>query len=638
MKRFASQVYVLALFVYTPLFLSTSLYAHDAPASFPNTWYSNTTYGNWSDPASWNSAIDGSGTTGMPTSIDLIVIQAGDTVDTDAGFRTVSSMNIEGVLKLSDTFAGHDFGALTGAGTLMVESVLPQYDGLSSTFFNTGTVAYCSSNSYTLPSSPSQYYSLILQGSGTRTASSDITVTQDVHIKAGTLAMGTHDLTVLGNWYNQVGTQALQSTGKVTFGSSSQTQTISGVTTFNDLVVSKTTQTLTISDSLWIVGDFTINSGTVNSGTSTLLVGNDWTNHGTYLSTGTVVFNGANTTHAIGGTSTTAFNHLIIDGTDNIFEYNSQMTIQSDLTVSSGTFRKDGILPLSLQVPGNLTVNAAGSLDASLLSTITVGSHWNNQGTFIPGVNEVVYSSSDAQLLSGETAFYGLRKTGGGTLSLTDSCTVLGTLTLTDGHVHTTDTSMLLLGVNANVVGGSVDSYVEGPLTHAVDVSALLGDTRLFPFGSADKYRPVSLNVNLTGLANTAYYRGELHEGPPPERTLPVGIHHTSSVRYYTINQSALVATGFSVSASVNIAYNDDDIVDTPSELRMLKSDGTGNWLNIGGTGSGMVGDITSNTFTSFSDFVVGSSTENNPLPVEMVSLTARQKGQQVGIEWATAF
>lgn len=114
-----------------------------------------------------------------------------------------------------------------------------------------------------------------------------------------------------------------------------------------------------------------------------------------------------------------------------------------------------------------------------------------------------------------------------------------------------------------------------------------------------------------------------------------------AAVRY------ANVANGSALNfkqGSVTLTYDADDKVDAPTKLRIAKSDNAGNWLDIGGTGSGApAGSITSTVaFTSFSDFVLASTETiagpgNNPLPVSLTSFTARREPAGVRLRWATA-
>ena len=613
--------------------------AGGVPLSFPTTWYSVVDRGDWSDRATWNTASDGSGSSGVPTTLDDVIIQAGDVVETDNNDLEVSSMTLEGVLEDDDIYTGHNWGDLTGSGTMVVRETLPIYSILSS-FFNTGTVEYSGTGDYALPSSPTQYYNLSFRGSGTRTISSNLTVANNLRIEGGAvIAAGSYNLTVQGNWYNTTGTTGFVSTGAVAFSNVSSAQTIEGTTTFHHLTVSKGTETLTISDDITLTGDLSINSGTMDNGETTLAIAGQWTNNGTYQGLGTVVFNGTGVTHTVSGSSSTTFGSLEVDGLGSTFLYNDLTAILFNLTVTRGTFTRLSGLSLPLNVPGDLEIGSLGLLDATRLSTLTVNGNWANDGTFTAGLQNVVFGGSTTQTLTGETYFYGLEKTNGGTLVLGDDCSVTGTLTLTEGYIQTSETSILELGAVAGVSGGADNSYVVGPLLHIANVGSitLLSSTKVFPFGSNGKYRPITLSVGLLGALATVTYQGELHEGPPSTRNLPGTVHHISQQRYYQISQLTVLPTIFTVEATVNVAYNADDVVDTPTELRLVKSDGAGNWLDIGGAGSGVVGDITSGTFATFSDFVLSSSTENNPLPVELLSLTAQPQGQSVYLRWNTA-
>ena len=608
------------------------------PLSSFTTWYSILDRGNWSDPLTWNTESDGSGSSGIPGALDGVVIQAGDTVETDNANLEVSTMTLAGVLEDDNSYAGHRWGMLTGSGTLVVRETLPTFDNLSN-FFSTGTVAYGGIGDYALPSFPIQYYNLSFQGSGLRTITSDLTVTHDLRVnESAVVATSTYDLTLQGNWYNTTGAAGLSGAGEVTFDNLASAQTIEGATTFHNITVSKGSQVLTMLNDITLTGSLLIISGVVDN-EYTLTVGDDWTNNDSYQGLGTVVFNGLGTTHTVGGSSATAFGSLVIDGVSSTFAYNSLVSILSDLTIRRGTFTQLSPLSLPLEIPGNLTINAGGLLDATRLSRLTVNGNWTNEGTFVAGLSNVVFSSSTTQILAGETLFFGLEKANGGSLVLSDECTINGTLTLTDGYVQTSDTSVLSLGIIAGIVGGSDNSYVEGPMLHATEIGTTLPiSVKLFPFGSLGKYRPATLSVGLLGAVTTVYYRGELHEGPPLARNLPGTIHHISQQRYYRISQPTVLPINlFTIEATVRIAYNTDDIVDTPSELRLAKSDGAGNWLDIGGAGTGVVGTITSTTFNSFSDFVLGSSTANNPLPVELLSLTARPHDSSVQLRWSTA-
>jgi hypothetical protein len=93
-------------------------------------------------------------------------------------------------------------------------------------------------------------------------------------------------------------------------------------------------------------------------------------------------------------------------------------------------------------------------------------------------------------------------------------------------------------------------------------------------------------------------------------------------VRYFNVTQNP--ATGLD-NAQFTIYYEADDEVNEPAYLTMLKDDGGGNWINLGGSAAGTPsGSITSGSFTTFSTFALGNlDGGDNPLPVTWLDFTA---------------
>ena len=335
---------------------------------------------------------------------------------------------------------------------------------------------------------------------------------------------------------------------------------------------------------------------------------------------------------------------VFIQSTHTITIDASALTV-SDLHIK-GILIVTPLLSASLTVKRNLTIEAGGILNATGINEINIGGDWEKQvgGSFIGALNTVTFEANTDQQLIGENIFHNLSKTGGSALILTGNSTILGDLTLTDGIVHTSDIDLLTIGVAGKILGGSASSYIEGPLVHILSVSEVKDFspkqllTRKFPFGSLGQYRPVTLEVSLAGAINTVRYRGELHEKVPPDRILPADIDHISQQRYYTINQTFESALPVDVEARVIIDYNEDDGVDMPTELRVIKSDGPNQWANINGQGAGtyLGGNVSSGVFTSFSDFALASSSSNNPLPVTLLTLEAQVFSQYIQLYWTT--
>ncbi len=130
-------------------------------------------------------------------------------------------------------------------------------------------------------------------------------------------------------------------------------------------------------------------------------------------------------------------------------------------------------------------------------------------------------------------------------------------------------------------------------------------------------------------------YEAELFAGMPPARTLPGSFTNINQQWYLTIKITNGTAN-FS-DAQATIHYEASDGIADPSVLRIGKDDGGANWLDIGGTGTASpAGSITSNTFTSFSDFVLANIT-GGPLPVTLQNFSGIAINQSVQLNWQVA-
>jgi len=646
--------------------------------------------GSWTD-AIWNTAADGTGTATTPTQFNEVEIQSGDIV-TSSSDVLVAALQLDGNLELTNTATGYDFGSLTGTGQLTLnDGNLPGFNVLGTTFFDNGTVEFTDGGGepgYDLPSSILSYNNLIISGNQNKRLAANLTVANDLTIDNATLdadLTGNYNVSLGGNLslvgsgtldprdgtfaligssaqsvptgiafnnlqFDNVGTKSITSagtfsandfrilsasgtvgfsvgtdveiTGSWANGSSigaavysnvqdltldgNSDQSISGINSFHNLNINKTggsSRTVTVSGSVTLDdgangGNMTISAGDAVSGTANYNLLGDWTNSGTFETSSTVNFNG---TLAQDMTGENSFGSLIIDNASGVtIADDVTTTIASDLTVTSGTLNTGG------------------------------------------GTATLVFDGAGEQSINGAVTFNNLTKQAGDTLRLSGSSTVNGTLTLTQGIINTTSSDLLIIGPAGDIPSGSVSSYVNGPMQHTENSTA--ADTKLFPFGNDGVYRPITLNLRQAD-ATIRTYTGSITEGAPPSRTLPTGadsLTRVSAFRYYTITQSPAAAV---TAASVVIDYNVDDRSDDGSTLRVAKSDGAGNWVNIGGIGSNPLtesvfsaGTITSGNFTTFSDFVLASSSEPlNPLPVELIRFGADVSDQKIQLQWTTA-
>ena len=207
---------------------------------------------------------------------------------------------------------------------------------------------------------------------------------------------------------------------------------------------------------------------------------------------------------------------------------------------------------------------------------------------------------------------------------------VNGLFTLQNGLVYTT-TNLLTMYTGSSVSGASNNSFVFGPV-------AKTGSTAFtFPVGKDSEYRPIADSA-LSGTETfTAEYfhtdPGTLYDSSLTDPT----IDHIGHCEYWLFNR-----TGSSVSADVKLSWNTYSCgVDALPELTVAHWNGSmwkdqGNGGTTGTTANGTV--LSSGIISSFSPFTLGSTTPNNPLPIELLSFTANYNGSNaVDLKWETA-
>jgi len=118
----------------------------------------------------------------------------------------------------------------------------------------------------------------------------------------------------------------------------------------------------------------------------------------------------------------------------------------------------------------------------------------------------------------------------------------------------------------------------------------------------------------------------------PTSGNFPIGINHVSGY-YWIINASGL--TSFS-EATISVPIEDLVGVHDANTLVWLKRSNAGDdWENIGGNVSS--GNLVSNAFNSFSEFAIGTTSGDNPLPVEIASFTGTSANAGIVLNWTTA-
>ena len=258
-------------------------------------------------------------------------------------------------------------------------------------------------------------------------------------------------------------------------------------------------------------------------------------------------------------------------------------------------------------------------------------------------VGRPAYTAAAATISAGN--YYDVTVNNADVLASAGAVYVEGRLNLTSGKVNTSAANPLTLYAAATTAGGSATSFVNGPLARVTTGPA----TTVFPVGKGTAYRPLTLAA--TAQASTTTYTGEVLNTSARTSGVDAPLDRVSNIRYATLTPD-VQPTGFS--GTLTLAFGTDDYVTDPQDntLVVAKRNGTANWVSIGrtsangtATGGNVAGDLTSDVFTSFSDFALASTAPavnnaltGNPLPVQLTAFSAqRQVDQGVALKWNTA-
>jgi hypothetical protein len=383
----------------------------------------------------------------------------------------------------------------------------------------------------------------------------------------------------------------------------------------------------------FLVQQFTLDAGVFNAPTGVFRVGGSWVGNPTIFAINGGTFGHNNGTVHLDPSfaecatrSATLYNPVGITFYNLIVEVNNLGCSEDNLNIT-GTG--------ALIVQNNLTLTngfANGSV-FDVRGNVTV------QPGFDGGSTALLFSGTSNQNfdLTGATGNFNGNVTinkSSGNVTLLSVCQLDApsqNLSLLNGNLVTTLTNLLIVGDNVTVTGGSATSYVSGP------VRKVGNDLFTFPTGKAGIYSPVRISApsSVTDAFTAEYFvSNPTLLGYDITVTDPT-ITDVSSCDYWILDRTAGSSSVF-VTLTWNRATGCYGF-SNPAILTVGRWDGT-QWSNAGVTGttdSGTFGTVTSSLVSSFSPFAVAST--SSPLPVQLVSFTARWVNRSVELEWKTA-
>ncbi len=377
----------------------------------PTVTWTGTASTDWFNTANWDSGA-------IPTSSqDVIIPQTLNEpiIGDNASVAVARNVTIEvnAVLKIATTDA--DAVDLQIAGDLTFEAsssfessgsdddieIGGSWIRLSNAIVDPGTsqVTFNSADGAELIDNLNNFYNLVINIAGTATLSTDLTVSNDLTITAGTLDLSTSDVTVVGNFSNS-GTINAQTRTVSLIPNNTTTRTFDpGTAEFYNLIIGETSGSVAeydLSNDLIVNNDFDLVTGTLDPNTNDLYFGNSDATADNIDIFGTIVLE-ANETMFLGDDAVLTVQNggeLRFNGTNtsNVAALTRRTTGAYDFSVASGgTFEASNFL--IEHMAGDGIYFQAGASLASLSS-----------GTFANGSNASYYMRLSNSFVSDITA------------------------------------------------------------------------------------------------------------------------------------------------------------------------------------------------------------------------------------------
>jgi hypothetical protein len=306
------------------------------------------------------------------------------------------------------------------------------------------------------------------------------------------------------------------------------------------------------------------------------------------------------------------------------------LTINGDLTISSSSILE--ITGAGATAPGGGKLHLLGNLNNSgTILTTGVASTVNDFE--LDGVSN--QNITNTGTFSGARMVFIMNNFAGATLL--SPLTLPGNLTLTNGIIKTTSSTLLTMIDNATYAGGSMTSFINGPMKKIGD------EGFIFPIGEGLEFARIEISNGGAGISTeftAQYFRGNPRVviGSPYETP---AINHMSVKEWWTLDKNGVGTKNVKLYTRT---FTDATLL---TDLRVLRWDGS-IWVNEGiltSSGTPGAGTVTSLLVSNFfaagtpTPFTFGSVTSfENPLPITLISFDASKlSNTKSSINWELA-
>ena len=321
--------------------------------------------------------------------------------------------------------------------------------------------------------------------------------------------------------------------------------------------------------------------------------------------------------------------------TGNVYnvELNSSSTINSEqsFTISNN---------LDL-INGNLIISDGVSITVEDSILRTSGASLSLGAT---GSGKIVFKGSYMKL--NEVGNLSINPTTGGDILLQEDLTIQGALELLNGKLVLGSKNLQLNGGLGTIQNGSyIKTESTGKLIRKTNAT---NTSYLFPIGQSS-YTPVSVNFQ-GGIQSNSTLSGRIVSGSHPQMNAEQ-MEYVRTNYYWEMNSENMTNPNYSITLNYQDALVTNGLTETELDLRPAKWSAESGWKSSDQCSichsSGIMGSSSMNTeqntitwsgVTGFSDFMGLGQGNGSPLPVELLYLkTNCQDANTVDVEWATA-
>ena len=310
----------------------------------------------------------------------------------------------------------------------------------------------------------------------------------------------------------------------------------------------------------------------------------------------------------------------------------SSCNLLNNKTVNGGPLTIKGSLDVksfSIDGTGNFILNNAATLITAHTDGVDGAVVLSGSRNFEPNSNIVLNATSPQNLGSTFTGSIGkLMINNPAGVILNNPITVINQLILQNGNIKTSSNALLTLSTTGTVIGGTTNSFVDGPM--AIETNSMA--EFIFPVGKSGLFNKIGI---ITESSSLSKFIVEYFDQAHPNQSVANSLINITNQGYWTIQKVSGNSSG-----KIKLYWSGQNNLQDIQNLVVSHFNGNV-WENLGNnaTASGTLseGNITSLSTNNFTSFTFGFEASGITLPVKLVDFSGKIQFNEIHLTWTTA-